>query len=597
MAHPFVVYGGFMGNWRLYNKKCDFEGIGNRLGVDPVVVKIMRNRDLIDEESMRNFLYAGEESLHDYSSIIDIEKAIDILLDKIDEGARIRIIGDYDVDGIMSTYILKKGLSIAEADVDWVIPHRIKDGYGISVSLIDEAYRDGIDTIITCDNGISAVEAFEHALELGITCIITDHHDVPYEENDNGRRYIIPTVPAVVDPKREECIYPFKGICGAVVALKVIECLFDAMGIVSEDILEMREMAGFATVCDVMELRDENRYLVKNTIKALSHSRNLGMRALVKVCELEGKNICSHSIGFVLGPCINATGRLESADLSLELLCCETIEDGIEIAKELRSLNEKRKKMTEEGLEQADQVIEQYGATDKVLVVYLPKLHESLAGIVAGRIKEKYYKPVFVVTDGKEGMKGSARSIPEYNIYAAMTEVKEVFKKYGGHAMAAGFSINDGMLEEFRGKINDKCNLTPADFERKVIIDVALNMENVTQHLVEQLSLLEPFGNGNEKPVFAQKDIHFVSGKIIGKNNNVGRFKVKTQNGFWGEMLLFHELQRFLDYVDAKYGKGTSESILEGKCSKDVVMDIVYYPGINEYQGRKSIQFVINDFV
>lgn len=586
-----------MGNWRLYNKKCDFLGIGTSLGIDPVIVKIMRNRDLVDEESMRKFLYAGEESLHDYSSIIDIEKAVDILMDKIDDGARIRVIGDYDVDGIMSTYILQKGLSLCEAEVDWVIPHRIKDGYGISVSLIDEAYNDGVDTIITCDNGISAVEAFDHALELGITCIITDHHDVPYEEDENGRRYIIPTVPAVVDPKREECMYPFKGICGAVVALKVIECLFDAMGIITEDILELRELAGFATVCDVMELRDENRFLVKNTIRSLYNSRNLGMRALVKVCELEGKTINSHSIGFVLGPCINATGRLESANLSLELLCSETIEDGLEIAKELRELNEKRKQMTEDGLNQADLVIEQNGSDDKVLVVYLPDLHESLAGIVAGRIKEKYYKPVFVVTDGKEGMKGSARSIPEYNIYDAMTEVKEVFKKYGGHAMAAGFSVNDGMLDEFRKRINDKCQLTPADMERKVVIDVALNMENVTEALVEQLSLLEPFGNGNEKPVFAQKNVHFVSGRIIGKNSNVGRFKVKSDNGRWGEMLLFNDLQRFFDCVNDKFGEGTSDSILNGNCSKDVVMDVVYYPGINEYQGRRSLQFIINDYV
>lgn len=586
-----------MGNWRLYNKKCDFEGIGARLGVHPVLVKVMRNRDLLDEESMRKFLFSNTDELHDYSSMIDIDKAIDIIMEKIDEGAKIRIIGDYDVDGIMSTYILKKGLSMCEADVDYVIPHRIKDGYGISVSLIDEAYNDGIDTIITCDNGIAAVEAFDHALELGITCIITDHHEIPYEEDENGRRYIIPTVPAVVDPKREECIYPFKGICGAVVAFKVIECLWDAMGIVTDEIDELRELAGFATVCDVMELKDENRTLVKYTLKSLPHSHNIGMRALVKVCELEGKNISSHSIGFVLGPCINATGRLESANLSVDLLMCETIEDGLEVAKELKDLNEKRKQLTEEGLKQADEAIEQSGADDKVLVVYLPGLHESLAGIVAGRIKEKYYKPVFVVTDGKEGMKGSARSIPEYHIYDAMTEVKDVFSKYGGHAMAAGFSVKDGMLEEFRKRINENCRLEPQDFERKVVIDVALNMETVNMNLVEQLSLLEPFGNGNEKPVFAQKNICFISGKIIGKNANVGRFKVRTESGAVGEMLLFYDLGRFFDTINSKYGEGTSDRLLSGNNNNDIIMDVVYYPGINEYQGRKSLQFIMNDFV
>lgn len=594
-AHPFFA-GENMANWMVAAKKCDFKQIGDQLRIDQVVVRIMRNRGLKDVDEMRSFLYGDNESLHSYESLKDIDKAVDIILDKIDEGAKIRVIGDYDVDGIMSTYILWKGLTVCGADVDTVIPHRIKDGYGISESLIDEAHDDGIDTIITCDNGIAAVEAFDHALEYGMTSIITDHHEIPFKDVDGKREYILPSVPAIVDPKQEDCQYPFKGICGAVVALRVIEALFDALGEDMSRLDELRELAGFATVCDVMELRDENRVMVKNTIKSLSKSLNTGMRALVKACNLEGKAINTYAIGFILGPCINATGRLDSANLSLELLKCNNIEDAYVIAGRLRTFNENRKELTAKGAYQADHYIEKNGVDkDRVMVVYLPDLHESLAGIVAGRIKEKYNKPVFVITDGEEGCKGSARSIPAYHIYEAMSKVSDVFTKFGGHAMAAGFSLEKDRIEEFKKRINETCELTDADYEEKIVIDVPMPMSYVTERLIEQLSVLEPWGQGNEKPVFAQKDVELISCKLMGKSSDMLKINARTPDGLNVELVLFRNGEKMLSAIDKKYGPKTADKLLNSK-ALGILMDVIYYPSVNEYMGRKSLQFVIGDY-
>jgi len=581
-----------MAKWVVSGKKCDFKGIGDHLGIDQVVVRIMRNRDLTDEEEMKRFLSPDRSCVHDYNYLKDIDKAVDITLDKIDESAKIRIIGDYDVDGIMSTYILWKGLTICGADVDTVIPHRIKDGYGINESMIDDAANDGVDLLITCDNGIAAADAFDHALELGLTCIVTDHHEIPYEETDGERRYILPNVPAVVDPKREDCIYPFKNICGAVVAFKFIQALFDAIGMETEPLEELMELAGFATVCDIMELKDENRYLVRNTLKCLKKSHNLGMRALVKACGLEGKSITSQSIGFVLGPCINATGRLDTADISLDLLKCETIEDGIRIASGLKELNESRKYMTEEGLKSAEELVD---AKDKVIVVHLPRLHESLAGIVAGRIKEKYYRPVFVVTGEGDALKGSARSIPGFHIYDAMCKVKDVFTKFGGHAMAAGFSLNRDRLEEFKRRINE-CEIDPDSLEEKIVIDVPMPLSYVSEKLIDQLSMLEPFGNGNEKPVFAYRNIRFLEGRYMGKNANMAKFSVTCEDGFDTELVMFRKLDLFLAHIDEKFGEGTSKRLMTPGARENVMCDIIYYPAVNEYMGKRSVQFIINDY-
>lgn len=582
-----------MAKWVVSGKKCDFKGIGDRIGIDQVVVRLLRNRDICDEEQMKRFLNPSVEDEHEYYMLKDMDDAVNITLDKIDEQAKIRVIGDYDVDGIMSTYILWKGLSSLGADVDTVIPHRVKDGYGISEALIDEAAGDGIDMIITCDNGIAAAKAFEHATDLGITCVITDHHEIPYEEDSGVRRYIIPKVAAVVDPKREDCEYPYKNICGAVVAFRFVQALFDAVGMEEEVLEELKTMAGFATVCDVMELRDENRYLVCNALTSLATGLNVGMRALIKVCGLEGKGLTAYSIGFVLGPCINATGRLDSADLSLQLLQCEHIEDALVIATRLKELNESRKALTQEGLEKAAACIRE---EDKVLVVYIPELHESLAGIVAGRIRERYYKPVFVVTRGEKELKGSARSIPGYHIYDAMSEIKDVFTKYGGHAMAAGFSLEEDRLEEFRKRINDNCSLSDEDFEEKIVIDVPMPMSYVSEKLIGQIGRMEPFGNGNEKPVFAQKNVHFLSGKLMGKNNNMARFAVRCDDGFASEMVMFRNLEAFAEYIDSKYSKGTYDKLMNSHITEDIALDVIYYPSINEYMGKSSIQFILNDY-
>lgn len=585
-----------MAKWMVAGKKCDFKTIGEHLGVDQVVVRIMRNRGLEDEEQMRAFLEAGENCYHSYEYLKDVEATVDVLMDKIDEGERIRIIGDYDVDGIMSTYILWKGLTECQAEVDCVIPHRIRDGYGINVSIIDEAYNDGINTIITCDNGIAAKEAFAHARELGMTCIITDHHEIPFEVSEYGKQYIIPDVEAVVDPKQEDCHYPFKEICGAVVALKVMEALFDAIGEDESKLEELRELAGFATVCDVMELRNENRALVKNTLANLKAGRNIGMKALISVCGLSEKPITSYSIGFVLGPCINATGRLDTARLSLELLQEPDYAKAIELAEKLKALNEERKNLTEQGIVEADRIIEQNAIADKkVMVVYMPKLHESLAGIIAGRIREKYCKPVFVVTDGENALKGSARSIPAYHIYEGMNEIKDVFLKFGGHALAAGFSLEKDRLAEFDQRINENCKLAPEDYEEKITIDVPMPMGYVTEKLIEQLAVLEPFGNGNEKPVFAQKDVEFIYCKVMGSAGNMGRISARTSDGIMVNLVLFRNLDKLMEAIDAKYGAGTGERLTSQKCS-GILMDVIYYPSINEYQGNRSIQFVLNDY-
>ena len=585
-----------MAEWYLANKKCDFKAIGDELGVDQVLVRIMRNRGYETADEMRTFLNGGDELEHSYENLKGLDEALDILMEKIDEGLPIRIIGDYDVDGITSTYILWKGLSLAGAAVDTVIPHRIRDGYGINVDMIDEAYKAGVDTILTCDNGIAAAKAFEHAKELGLTCIVTDHHEIPYEEEGGVKHYILPQVEAVVDPKQEDCPYPFKEICGAVVAYKLMQGLFDALGMDTEDLKELKELAGIATVCDVMPLVDENRYLVKNTLRSLKNARNTGIRALVKTCELENKNITSHSIGFVIGPCINATGRLDSADIGLELLQSESIEEGLIKAARLKELNEARKTMTESSQNKAREIIEAEGMLkDKVIVTYIPGMHESLAGIVAGRIREYSGKPAFILTDGEGCLKGSARSIEAYHIYEAMSEISDVFLKFGGHAMAAGFSIEKDRLEEFRRRINENCRLSEADYIERITIDVPMPMAYVTEKLVEQLSLLEPFGNGNEKPVFAQKNVSFTSVRLMG-NGKMAKFAVRTPEGGPFELVLFRNLDKFSSAVDDKYGPGCWQKFTENVTDREIVMDVIYYPGINEFRGNKNLQFVMTDY-
>ena len=592
-----------MAKWFLAAKKADFDRIAQQFQIDPVIARIMRNRDLVTDEEMKSFLRGTLEDLHEPRQLKDVEKAVRILNDKIKTGKKIRIIGDYDVDGICSTYILYKGLTVCGADVDAVIPHRMKDGYGISEALVEQALSDSVDTILTCDNGIAAQDVLEQGKEKGLTCIVTDHHEVPFEEVSGEKVQIIPNVDAVVDPKQKECTYPFEAICGAVVAYKLIQVLLEECGIEDEvskqTKRELLEMAGIATVCDIMPLRDENRIIVRTALEYLKDSQNPGLQALMAVNELETSKLTSYSIGFVIGPCLNATGRLDTAQLALELLQAKTFEEAVPLASTLKEYNANRKEMTEKGVEEAMALLKsgKYDA-DRVLVLYLPEVHESLAGIIAGRVKEKTGKPTFVLTKGEEGVKGSARSIESYSVYEEMVKCSHLFTKYGGHKMAAGLSLEEENVEPFRRLINANCTLTEDDFEEKIVIDVPMPVSYVTESFIQELSVLEPFGAENEKPVFAQKNIRFIKGYIMGKNKNMARFDVLDENGLRFNVVCFRNLDKLTEYLHQKVGRETTERLFAGGVYPDeaVVLDVIYYPSINEFRGKTSVQYILQDY-
>ncbi|MBO4988665.1 MAG: single-stranded-DNA-specific exonuclease RecJ [Lachnospiraceae bacterium] len=592
-----------MSKWFLSAKKADFNRIAEEFHIDPVIARIIRNRDVISDEEIRLFLQGDRNNLHDPRELKDAQKAAEILKVKIAQGKKIRIIGDYDVDGVCSTYILYRGLSVCGADVDCVIPHRMKDGYGINEELVKQAIADGVDTIITCDNGIAAQDVLENGKKEGLTCIVTDHHEIQFDEIEGKRCYRIPDVDAVVDPKQEECKYPFESICGAVVAYKVIQVLLDEV-LTDKELMktaldELLEPAGIATVCDIMPLLDENRIIVKEAMKSLQNPKNPGLHALIKVNELDAAKLTSFSIGFVIGPCLNATGRLDSAELSLGLLMAKSFEEAVPLATTLKEYNANRKELTEKGVEKALALLEE-GEYDKdrVLVLYLPDVHESLAGIIAGRIREKTGKPTFVLTKGEEGVKGSARSIENYHIYDEMTKCKQFFTKYGGHKMAAGLSMEEENVKLFRQVINENCVLTEDDFEEKITIDVPMPFSYVTQQFVDELSVLEPFGAANEKPVFAQKNIRFIRGYIMGKNNNMARFDVADDTGMRFGVVCFRNLDKLKEYLVKKEGSEKAEKLFTtGLHPQDaVLLDVIYYPNINEFRGRKTVQYILQDY-
>ncbi len=520
-----------MSKWMVAAKRADFDAISQKYHIDPVLARIIRNRDVVEDKDIDRFLNGTREHLYAPGLLKDMDRAVDILLEKIAQGKRIRIIGDYDIDGICSTYILFRGLSKCGAAVDTAIPHRIRDGYGLNENLIQEAYDAGTDTVLTCDNGIAAYEQTAFANSLGMTVIVTDHHEVPYEEKDGVRQYRVPEARAVVDPKQEDCGYPFPEICGAVVAYKLVLALLakkeemdwrEAME--SELGLELLELAAFATIGDVMELRDENRIIVKSGMELMKHTRNIGLKALMLATGTDAAHIKPYTIGFVLGPCLNATGRLDTAANALELFKAQDMEVAAVLAGDLKAMNDSRKELTLKGVEEAIRQIEDGGLDkDRVLVVYLPEVHESLAGIIAGRIREKYCKPVFVLTRAEDGVKGSGRSIDAFHMYDEMTKCKELFTKYGGHKLAAGLSLPEENVDVFRRRLNENCTLTDADFEEKVMIDVPMPMAYASIGFVREIARLEPFGNGNPKPQFAQKNVRFVGGRVLGANRNVGK--------------------------------------------------------------------------
>ncbi len=589
-----------MAKWVVTAKRADFNEIGKKYHISPVLARIIRNRDIVKEEEIEKYLHGSLKDLYDGSLLKDMDKAVSIISKKIQSGKKIRIIGDYDVDGICATYILKKGFSLCQGNVDTVIPHRMKDGYGINECLIQEAYEEGVDTIVTCDNGIAAGEVIKYAQSLGMTCIVTDHHEVPYDMEGEKKKFCLPPAAAVVDPKQEHCSYPFKKICGAVVAWKLIQKLWESR----EDILvtealkrEMLEFAGIATVCDIMELQDENRIIVKEALKSMQNSANTGLRALMKVYDLNPKNISAYHLGFVIGPCFNATGRLDSAMRTLELLECENEREAVFLAAELKQLNENRKEMTEKGVEEAlEKIKECHWDRDKVMVIYLPDCHESLAGIIAGRIREKYYRPVLVLTDGEDCVKGSGRSIEGYSMYEELSKHKELFLKYGGHKLAAGLSIEKKNVDRLRRELNDSCTLTKEDLEEKIVIDVPVPFSYITGEFLKELEVLEPFGMGNEKPVFAQRNVRFLSMRRMGKNQNMAKFSVEDEEGNRFTLILFRHLEEFLKDIQEKYGQDTLEVFLSQNKNSGVVMHVIYYPSFNEYMGKKEIQYVMQNW-
>ncbi|MBR5798702.1 MAG: single-stranded-DNA-specific exonuclease RecJ [Lachnospiraceae bacterium] len=602
-----------MAKWMVAAKKADFNKIAEEYGITPVLARIMRNRDIIEEEEIRQFLRGTLEDLHDPYLLKDMEKAVLILEEKIKEQQPIRIIGDYDVDGICATFILRRGLSLLGAKADRVIPHRMKDGYGLNDSLISDALKDGIDTIVTCDNGIAAKDQILMAKENGMTVIVTDHHEVPFEELDGIRKQLLVEADAVVDPKREDCSYPFKQICGAVVAYKLIEALFTHRKKSAADTAEqsrvmkqkealMKELlpfAALATVCDVMELKEENRIIVKYGLKQMRETENPGLKALLLVNGIEDKEISPYHAGFILGPCLNATGRLDTATRALSLFESEQKTDAVTIATDLKNLNDSRKKMTEDGVAEAIKIVESTSLKeDKVLVVYLPDCHESLAGIIAGKVKEKFGRPAFVLTRGEEGVKGSGRSIEAYDMFEEMTACKELFTKFGGHKMAAGLSLSgEEQVEQLRRRMNETCKLTEEDFEEVVHIDVPMPLSYAGKAFIRELDLLEPFGSGNPKPLFAQKNVSLISGKIMGKNRNVGKYVIADENGIFYDMIYFGDLEKWNGFLEQKAGREAVNTLYGGKLQRDdLTFNLAYYPDINVFAGRESVQIIMQHY-
>ncbi len=561
--------------WMLQTKRADFDGIARQFGIDPVTARVIRNRGIEGKENIERYLYGDLDSLYSPWLLKDMRPAVDILKRKLKEGQKIRIVGDYDIDGVCSTYILYQALKRLGGNVDYAIPDRIKDGYGINESMIRAAAEDGINTILTCDNGISAFSQIQTAKEFGMTVIVTDHHEVPAD----GEREILPPADAVIDPKQRSCSYPFPEICGAVVAYKLVQALYEESGVSREEWLELLEFAAIATVGDVMKLQDENRMIVKYGLKKLGHTKNLGLKKLAEKTNLDLNSITAYHIGFVIGPCLNAGGRLQTAKLALSMLLAKDEETAEELAQELKDLNDMRKDMTEHWTAEAKVLADTQYRNDKVLVIFLPDCHESLAGIIAGRLREYCQKPAIVLTRSEEAVKGSGRSIESYHMFQKLSEVKDQMLKFGGHPMAAGLSLLEENIDEFRRELNERSGLTEEDFKAKLWIDVPMPIDYINERLVEELKILEPFGQGNEKPLFAQKQVRIRSCRVIGKNKNVVKLVLEGGSGMPMDGILF-----------------TDGIAFEEERAGRTVMDIIYYPEINEYNGNRNLQVVIRNY-
>lgn len=579
--------------WFLQTKKADFNGIAKKYNISPITARLMRNRDVISEKEINQYLNGTIDEISSPWLFKDMDKAVNILSIKINNENKIRIICDYDVDGICSGYILHTCLKYLGADVDVVVPHRIEDGYGINERLIQQAYDQGVDTIVTCDNGIAAIKQIEYAKKLGMTVVVTDHHEIIFEENNGEKKYILPNADAIVNHKQIDCQYPFKELCGAMVAFQFMRALFENMHVSERFILKLLPYGAMATVCDVVELKGENRIIVKEGLEALKTNNDIGINALINQCKLNKKNLDSYHFGFILGPCLNASGRLDTAKKAMDLLECEDEKHAEVLAESLKKLNDERKDLTEKGTKEAIEKAEQLD--DSVLVIYLEHCHESIDGIIAGRVREKYNKPTIVLTDAVEGVKGSGRSIEEYDMYAELTKVKELFTKFGGHKMAAGVSLPKENIDTLRKKLNENCNLTQEDLYLKVWIDMQLPLEYVTMNMIQELSIIKPFGKGNEKPIFAEKHLKINKLQILGKNGNVLKLTITNSSSYTMTAMIFSRVIDFMEFLKNKFGQEEINKALVGEKNNIEIM-ATYYPTINEFNGNSQIQIVIDRF-
>ena len=569
-----------MKKWYVSAKKADFNEIGKKFQITPMTARIIRNRDVVGDEQIRRFLYGDVTDFYSPWEMKGMKEGILLLQHAIANQEKIRVIGDYDIDGVCSTYILLTGLKRVGAYVDTVIPDRIKDGYGINEHLIDGAQADGVQLIVTCDNGIAAKQQIAYAKDLGMKVLVTDHHEVPFEATEEGKIEKLPPADVIINPKQEMCQYPWKGLCGGAVAWKLVAALYETYGIAMEEAYQLLEFAAIATVGDIMELQDENRIIVKEGLKRIHHTKNIGLKALIEVNGLEREAIGAYHIGFVLGPCINAGGRLDTAKRALELFDSKDKETSDRLAGDLKALNDSRKELTQEGVEEAIRQVKETGRrNERVLVIYLPDCHESIAGIIAGKVKERFYRPTIVLTDAEEGVKGSGRSIPGYHMFEELSKVEELFTKFGGHPMAAGMSLPKENLQKLRQKLNENCALTAEDMVEKLSIDIAMPIQYISESFIEELKVLEPFGNGNSKPLFAERDFHVLQSQILGKNKNTLKIYGTNASGCHMEGLYFGNPEEFLALLK----------------KKDTI-SITYYPSVNEFRGKKTLQLMIQDF-
>lgn len=585
-----------MKKWFVKNIKTDYRAMAQKYGISETVAKLIVNRDVIEEDDIKSFLNPCYENLHNPREMKDLVNGVMIMKQKIEQGKKIMVVGDYDVDGVISLFLLYSALKRCNADVVYDIPDRIKDGYGINKNIIDKAKDLDVDTIITCDNGIAAIESIKYGKELGMTIIVTDHHDIPFIEKEDGKREFIKSqADAIINPKQKDCKYKFKSLCGAGVAFKFIEVLYEEMGIEKSEAYKFIGFTAIATVCDVVDLVDENRIFVKNGLKLINQTTNLGLIELIKVTGIADKEITTYHLGFVIGPCINASGRLDNAKEGVKLLLSDNATDASKLATELHELNTQRKDMTHEGIDAAIEYIENNKmSNDKVLVIYTPETHESIVGIVAGRIRERYNVPVIVITRAKHGVKGSGRSIEGYNMFEELNKCKELLGLFGGHPMAAGLSLEESNIEPLRKKLNAISTLTDEDIIAKICIDMQLPLEKIDFSLINDLSILEPFGKANPKPVFGEKQVTVVKASILGKNRNVLKFKIIMRNGKYVEGIYFRNIEEFEEIIIDKYGAEELDRLYRGNCK--MKLDMVFYPSINEYNGNVSIQVVIENF-